>query len=185
MQAKYRPEAWMKAGCRLDAFKKVGQTIQLRTRLMPEVFEGNPTASSLGSGKALRTIQWGSNVFVAGNFGVTGDQTVNVPSGTWYNYFEQKKQTATTIKLAPGEYVILTGKECELPTITTDLEDLVFPGATEEVLPPYNVTIYNVNGQVVSFQNNVEQVNMGALKNGMYVIQFEKNGKTATQKVIR
>ena len=186
MQAKYRPEAWMKAPhCRHAAFKKVGQTIQLRTRLMPEVFEGNPTASSLGSGKSLRTIQWGSNVFVAGNFGVTGNQTVNVPSGTWYNYFEQKKQTATTITLAPGEYVILTGKECKLPTITTDLEDLVFPGATEEVLPPYNVTIYNVNGQVVSFQNNVEQVNMGALKNGMYVIQFEKNGKTATQKVIR
>ena len=186
MQAKYRPEDWMKAPhCRHAAFKKVGQTIQLRTRLLPEVFEGNPTASSLGSGKSLRTIQWGSNVFVAGNFGVTGDQTVNVPSGTWYNYFEQKKQTATTIKLAPGEYVILTGKECKLPTITTDLEDLVFPGATEEVLPPYNVTIYNVNGQVVSFQNNVEQVNMGALKNGMYVIQFEKNGKTATQKVIR
>lgn len=186
MQAKYRPEAWMKAPhCRHAAFKKVGQTIQLRTRLLPSVFEGNPTASSLGSGKALRTIQWGSNVFVAGNFGVTGDQTVNVPSGTWYNYFEQKKQTATTIKLAPGEYVILTGKECKLPTITTDLEDLVFPGATEEVLPPYNVTIYNVNGQVVSVQNNVEQVNMGALKNGMYIIQLEKNGKTATQKVIR
>jgi hypothetical protein len=28
-------------------------------------------------------------------------------------------------------------------------------------------------------------VNMGALKNGMYIIQLEKNGKTATQKVIR
>ena len=53
------------------------------------------------------------------------------------------------------------------------------------MLPPYNVTIYNVNGQVVSIQNNVEQVNMGALKNGMYIIQLEKNGKTATQKVIR
>ena len=186
MQAKYRPEAWMKAPhCRHAAFKKVGQTIQLRTRLMPEVFEGNPTASSLGSGRSLRYIQWGSNVYVAGNFGVTGNQTVNVPSGTWYNYFEQKKQTATTITLKPGEVVILTGKECKLPTITTDLEDLVFPGSTSEVLPPYNVTIYNINGQVVSVQNNVEQVNMGALKNGMYIIQLEKNGKTATQKVIR
>ena len=186
MQAKYRPEAWMKAPhCRHAAFKTVGQTIQLRTRLMPEVFEGNPTASSLGSGKSLRTIQWGSNVFVAGNFGVTGNQTVNVPSGTWYNYFEQKKQTATTITLAPGEYVILTGKECKLPAITTDLEDLVFPGATGEILPPYNVTIYDLNGQVVSVQKNVEQANMGVLKNGLYVIQYEKNGKTATQKVIR
>jgi hypothetical protein len=186
MQAKYRPEAWMKAPhCRHAAFKKVGQTIQLRTRLMPEVFEGNPTASSLGSGKSLRTIQWGSNVFVAGNFGVTGNQTVNVPSGTWYNYFEQKKQTATTITLAPGEFVILTGKECQLPQITTDIENILFPGATGEILPPYNVTIYDINGQVVSVQHNVEQANMGVLKNGMYIIQLEKNGKTATQKVIR
>ena len=186
MQAKYRPEAWMKAPhCRHAAFKKVGQTIQLRTRILPEVFEGNPTAVSLGSGKSLRTIQWGSNVFVAGNFGVTGNQTVNVPSGTWYNYFEQKKQTTTTITLAPGEFVILTGKECKLPAITTDLEDLVFPGTNGEVLPPYNVTIYNINGQVVSVQNNVEQANMGVLTNGVYLIQYEKEGKTATQKVIR
>ena len=186
MQAKYRPEAWMKAPhCRHAAFKKVGQTIQLRTRLMPEVFEGNPTASTLGSGKALRTIQWGSDVFVAGNFGVTGNQTVNVPSGTWYNYFEQQKQTATTITLAPGELVILTGKECQLPSITTDLEDIIVPMNPSELLPPYNVTIYNINGQVVSVQNNAEQVNMGALKNGMYLIQDEKNGQRVTEKVIR
>ena len=186
MQAKYRPEAWMKAPhCRHAAFKKVGQTIQLRTRLMPEVFEGNPTASTLGSGKALRTIQWGSDVFVAGNFGVTGNQTVNVPSGTWYNYFEQQKQTATTITLAPGELVILTGKECQLPSITTDLEDIIVPMNPSELLPPYNVTIYNINGQVVSVQNNAEQVNMGALKNGMYLIQYEKNGQRVTEKVIR
>lgn len=186
MQAKYRPEAWMKAPhCRHAAFKKVGQTIQLRTRLMPEVFEGNPTASTLGSGKALRTIQWGSDVFVAGNFGVTGNQTVNVPSGTWYNYFEQQKQTATTITLAPGELVILTGKECQLPSITTDLEDIIVPMNPSELLPPYNVIIYNINGQVVSVQNNAEQVNMGALKNGMYLIQYEKNGQRVTEKVIR
>ena len=186
MQAKYRPEAWMQAPhCRHAAYKKVGQTIQLRTRIMPEVFEGNPTASSLGSGKSLRTIQWGSNVFVAGNFGVTGTQTVNVPSGTWYNYFEQKKQTATTITLAPGEYVILTGKECQLPSITTDLEDIFVPMTPSEILPPYNVTIYTISGQPVSVQHNVEEVNFNGLNNGMYLIQYEKNGQRVTEKVIR
>jgi hypothetical protein len=61
----------------------------------------------------------------------------------------------------------------------------VFPGTNGEVLPPYNVTIYNINGQVVSVQNNVEQANMGVLTNGVYLIQYEKEGKTATQKVIR
>ena len=184
MQAKYRPEAWMKGGCRLEAFKKVGQTIQLRTRLMPEIFEGNPTASSLGSGKSLRTIQWGSNAFVAGNFGVTGNQTVTVPSGTWYNYFEQKKQTTTTITLAPGEFVILTGKEYQLPVITTDVEDIFLPGTSLEILPPYNVTIYTISGQPVSVQRNVEEVNFNGLNNGLYLIQYEKNGKRVAKKVI-
>ena len=187
MQAKYRPESWLKLGhCRMDAFQKVGQIIQLRTRLMPSVFEGNPTASSLGTGKALRTIQWGSNVFVAGNFAVSGNQTVTLPSGTWYNYFEQKKQTSTTVTLAPGQVLIFTGKQLALPTMVyTDVEDVLAPNASGEILPPYNATIYTINGQVVSVQNNVEQVNMGVLKNGLYLIQFEKNGKTVTKKVIR
>jgi glycosidase len=186
MQAKYRPEGWIKAGnCRLEAFQKVGQIIQLRTRLMPEVFEGNPTASTLGSGKKLRTIQWGNNVFVAGNFDVTDNQTVNVPAGTWYNYFEQKQQSSSTITLAPGEIVILTGKEVQLPHIVTDVENVLVPGVSSEILPPYNVTIYNINGQVVSVQNNVEQANWGALKNGLYLIQYEKNGQRVTKKVIR
>ncbi len=186
MQAKMRPEKWLTAGhCRLEAFIKVGQIIQLRTRLIPEVFEGNPTAVSLGSGKKLRTVQWGSDVYVAGNFDVTGNQTVTVPSGAWYNYLEQKKQTTTTITLAPGEVVILTGKELQLPHIKTDVENVLLPGTSSEIFPPYNVTIYNLNGQVVSVQNNVDQANMGVLKKGLYLVQYEKNGKTTTQKVMR
>ena len=186
MQAKYRPEAWMVAPhCRHAAFKKVGQTIQLRTRLLPEVFEGNPTASSLGSGKALRSIQWGSDVFVAGNFGVTGNQTVNVPAGTWYNYFEQKKETATTLTLAPGEFVILTGKECLLPEILTDVEDILIPGTMGEMLPPYNVQVFTLNGQMVRRQANVMQADLSGLRSGLYIVQYEKNGQRVAKKVIR
>ena len=192
MQRKMRVEAWLvEDHYRMAAFQKVGQIIQLRTRLLPEVFAGNPTAVSLGSGKKLRTIQWGSHVFVAGNFDVTGNQTVTIPAGTWYNYFEQTPQSATTLTLAPGEVVILTGKQLALPEMPKayhfemDVENILIPGISNEILPPYNATIYNINGQVVSVQNNVEQVNMGALKKGIYVIQIEKNGKTATKKVIR
>ena len=192
MQAKMRPEKWLTKGhCRMAAFQKVGRIIQLRTRLMPEVFAGNPTAADLGTGKKLRTIQWGSNVFVAGNFDVTGNQTVTLPSGTWYNYLAQTKQTASTFTLAPGEVVIFTGKQCTLPsmpdsyTFSTDLEDIVVPEVSDEVMPPYNVTVYTINGQVVSTQKNVSEVNMGVLKNGLYILHFEKNGKTSTKKVIR
>ena len=185
MQAKYRPEAWMQAPhCRQAAYKKVGQIIQLRTRLMPEVFEGNPTSANISGGLKVRTIQWGSDVFVAGNFDVAGNQTVTIPSGTWYNYFEQNKQTATTITLAPGEVVVLTGKQLELPHIATDLEDIFVPMTPSEILPPYNVTIYTISGQPVSVQQNVEEVNFNGLNNGLYLIQYEKNGQRVTSKVI-
>ena len=56
MQVKKRIERWLVEGhCRMAAFQKVGQIIQLRTRLMPEVFEGNPTKVDIGGGKKLRT----------------------------------------------------------------------------------------------------------------------------------
>lgn len=102
---------------RQAAFVKTAQALQLRTRLMPNVFAGNPTAVQLGSGKALRTIQWGSDVFVAGNFSVSDNQTVEIPSGTWYNYYLQTQQTGSSVTLQPGELLILTGTQQPLPQI--------------------------------------------------------------------
>ena len=191
MQTKMRPEKWLVEGhCRMAAFQKVGQTIQLRTRIMPEVFEGNPTAATLGSGKALRTIQWGSDVFVAGNFDVTADQTVTLPSGTWYNYFAQAKQTTTTVTLKPGEVAIFTGKEVKLPEMPagynfyTDVEDVVI-NTPSEMLPPYNVRVYNINGQLISTQMNAMSADLTGMKAGMYIVQYEKNGQRMAKKVIR
>lgn len=107
---------------RIDAFTKSAQVITLRTQLMPSVFEGNPTASSISSGKALRTIQWGSNVFVAANFDVNGNQAVTLPSGTWYDYLNGAvKATNTTYVLAPGELKVFTSTAVKAPTFT-DIE---------------------------------------------------------------
>ena len=175
----------------MRAFQKVGQINQLRTRLMPEVFEGNPTAASYGSGKKLRTIQWGSNVFVAGNFDVVENQTVTLPKGIWYNYFAETKQIETTVTLQPGEVLIFTGKLVPLPEMPkayvfkTDVENVYVPELPTEMMPPYNVTIYSLSGQVVSVQRNAEQVNLNGLDNGLYLIQLEKNGQRVTKKMIR
>ena len=108
---------------RQAAFIKTAQALQLRTRLMPSVFEGDPTSASITTGKKLRTIQWGSDVFVAGNFSATETQTVTIPSGTWFDYYLQAKQTVTTVELQPGELLILTGTEQPLPVIR-NVEDL-------------------------------------------------------------
>ena len=188
-QVKKRVEHWMTEGnIHMSAFQKVGQIIQLRTRIMPEVFEGNPTKASIGSGAKLRTIQWGSDVFVAGNFDVTGNQTVTLPSGTWYNYFGEKKETNTSITLAPGEVAIFTGKQVALPEMPeaydfdTAIEDVVV--TPSEILPPYNVQVYTVSGQMVDRQVNVMQVDLSGLHSGLYIVQYEKNGKKIAKKVI-
>ena len=191
MQVKKRIERWLVEGhCRMAAFQKVGQIIQLRTRLLPEVFEGNPTKVDIGGGKKLRTIQWGSDVFVAGNFDVAGDQTVTMPSGTWYNYFAQAKQTTTTVTLRPGEVAIFTGKEVKLPEMPagyefyTDVEDVVI-NTPSEILPPYDVCVYNINGQLVSRQKNAMSADMTGLNAGLYIVQYEKNGQRVAKKIIR
>lgn len=107
---------------RVDAFTKSAQVITLRTQLMPSVFEGNPTASSISSGKALRTIQWGNNVFAVANFGVEGNQAVSMPSGTWYDYLGgAAKATSSTCVLAPGELKVFTSTAVKAPTFT-DIE---------------------------------------------------------------
>lgn len=194
MQPKARIETWLGEGAwRTAAFHKVGQAIQLRTRLMPEVFEGDPTKVEIGGGKVVRTIQWGSDVFVAGNFSAKDEKTVTIPDGKWYNYYEQKEQTETTITLSPGALIILTGTQQTLPEMepfyafsrNTDVENVFVPELPTQILPPYNVTIYTISGQAVSVQKNVNQVDMTAINHGLYLIQYEKNGQRITQKVVR
>lgn len=194
MQPKARIETWLGEGAwRTAAFHKVGQAIQLRTRLMPEVFEGDPTKVEISGGKVVRTIQWGSDVFVAGNFSAKDEKTVTIPDGKWYNYYEQKEQTETTITLSPGALIILTGTQQTLPEMepfyafsrNTDVENVFVPELPTQILPPYNVTIYTISGQAVSVQKNVNQVDMTAINRGLYLIQYEKNGQHITQKVVR
>ncbi|MBR6304672.1 MAG: hypothetical protein IKR37_03490, partial [Paludibacteraceae bacterium] len=103
---------------RVAAFTKCAQVITLRTQLMPGVFEGNPTSQNISSGDKLRKIQWGSNVFAAANFDVTGNQAVTLPSGTWYDYLNGATQANGTYTLAPGELKVFTGTPVEAPTFS-------------------------------------------------------------------
>lgn len=103
---------------RVAAFTKCAQVITLRTQLMPEVFEGNPTSQNISSGAQLRKIQWGSNVFAAANFDVTTNQAVTLPSGTWYDYLDGATQASGTYTLAPGELKVFTGTPVIAPTFS-------------------------------------------------------------------
>ena len=134
---------------RVDAFTKCAQVITLRTQLMPNAFTGTPSVS-IGSGKALRTIQWGNNVFAVANFGVEGNQAVSMPSGTWYDYLGGAvKATATTCVLAPGELKVFTGTPVTAPTFT-DIQKRETQGIEEVGVQSSEVSIQKIlrDGQI-------------------------------------
>ncbi len=173
---------------RVGQFVKIAQAIQLRTKLMKEQFLQlkKPTKVDIG-GKALRTIQWGNDVFVAGNFSVDKNQDVTIPEGTWYNYYKQSPQTENILTLTPGEFIILTGTPVEAPVIGNELvgvENVEIDGSIE-LLPPYNVQVYSINGQLISSQKNVMDADLTGMRAGVYIVQYEKNGQRVAKKIIR
>jgi len=157
---KPRPESqgYFADADRAAQYKKVAQICQLRTRLMPQVFAGNPTAVSISGGLAVRTIQWGSDVYVVANFSATDTQTATLPSGSWYNYLQDATSPTNggaTLTLQPGELMIFTGSRQPLPaialpspfTITTALEELeTSTSSWEKVM---------INGQIYLRRDNV------------------------------
>ena len=146
---KPRPEirGYFTKAARVDAFTKCAQVITLRTQLMPQVFEGNPTSVSVGTGAKLRKIQWSSDVFVAANFDVTGNQAVTLPDGTWYDYLNGATRANGTYTLAPGELKVFTGTPVQAPTFA-DIQKRDHQGIEDVEAPEIRATKYVKDGQI-------------------------------------
>ena len=117
---KPRPEirSYFTNSNRVAAFTKCAQVITLRTQLMPEVFEGNPTLVSVSSGSKLRKICWGNNLYAVANFDVSSSQGATLPGGTWYDYLNGGTPASGTYTLAPGELKVFTGTQIAPPTFS-------------------------------------------------------------------
>ena len=127
---KSRPESYgyFKPGIRMEQCKLISAVCYLRTRLLPQVFEGDPTAATVGSGKVVRTIEWGTGaqaVFVAGNFSPDSPQLVTLPlNGAWYDYLHGAQAVTTSaLTLAPGELLVLTGSPLTSPVLPDSYEE--------------------------------------------------------------
>ncbi|MCR4664819.1 MAG: hypothetical protein K5660_05585 [Paludibacteraceae bacterium] len=123
MSVKYRPEPWMAAGPRMRGYQRLAQIIQLRTRLLPNVFEGNPTQASLNAKAAVKSVQWGNQVFVVGNFSATTAQAVSLPAGTWYDYLDGGQNASTSYTLQPNEIKVFTGSYIAAPVVPDHYEE--------------------------------------------------------------
>ena len=172
MNIKERPEEhnYFEPGARMNQYQKLGQLIQLRTRLAPQIFEGNPnTANTVLTQGWVRSVSWGSGenaVFVVANFHPTDVQSVALPVGTLYNYYTS--QTASgTVSLAAGELCVFTGKKYTLPDVPNQYSQFtgieqIFRTATEnstatpqkmmqngQLYIIVNGKVYNVMGQML------------------------------------
>ncbi|MCQ2340212.1 MAG: alpha-amylase family glycosyl hydrolase [Paludibacteraceae bacterium] len=105
---------------RTQAMLQVGKIIKLRTKYLPSVFEGNPTAAKLGSGVEVRSVQWGNDVLVVGNFSASAGNSYTIPAGTWYDYLNNnQKITTSNLSLSPGDLRILVGSP-----VVTDIDEV-------------------------------------------------------------
>ena len=114
---------WFSNAKRMNQYQKLGQLIQLRTKLAPKVFEGNTVSHDLAAGKALRSVIWGSGnsrIFIVANLGTTA-QTLSLPSGnSWYDYLAGSKTqmaAGTSISLAAGDIKAYTATKYALPDV--------------------------------------------------------------------
>ncbi len=208
LDPKEQPEkmGWLQDSLRMAQYQKVAQCIQLRTKLAPHVFEGNPNSADVGTGKKIRYVSWGSGadaIYVVGNFSPNETLSYTLPTGTWYDYYAQKQIASTSISLLPGELAIFTGKQYTLPEIPNsykfEIHDdiqmpdanhsiMVYPTVTTDIinLPEgSNVQVYNLSGQCVMSAKGVEVISLATQPQGMYILQLQHEDKTATAKVIR
>ncbi len=206
---KEQPEkmGWLQDNLRMAQYQKVAQFIQLRTKLAPQIFEGNPTGAMIGSGQALRTVQWGSGadaIIVVGNFSPDAQQSYTLPSGTWYDYYGQKKVSSATVSLQAGELAIYTAKSYALPEVPTSYQFPIYDGiyvpsassgdvlvyptiATDVVYVPEGSTVqvYTLSGQCVQTAQQVSEVHIGTLPQGMYIFRVQEGDKIGTVRVLK
>ena len=188
---------------RMNQYKILGQINQLRTRILPNVFAGNPTSQDLSHGKAMRSVIWGEGVncvFVISNVSTT-PQEFTLPTGTtnWYDYLANNPNgmaAGTKITLPAGQVKVYTAQFFQLPEVPTqysfddyvNVEDVkfksncvIYPTISDDIVfietteDIKSVEVINVQGQKVISEGSVESINVSSLPQGLYmvIINFE------------
>ena len=181
---------------RMSQYQQIAQINQLRTRILPQVFSGNPTAQDLAHGRPIRSITWGegiNRVHIVANVSVD-PQTISLPSGNdWYDYLADNSNAIPSdseigIILKAGEVKVFTAQYHPLPAVPssyffaewTDVEnveqnrdciiymsqDIIHIESAEDVK---TVDIINLQGQKLITSRSTS-VNVSTLPQGVYLV---------------
>ncbi len=201
---KARPEklGYFYSPLRMGQYKKIAQAIQLRTRIIPQVFEGNPNSAVISSSMKVRTISWGSGenaVFVMGNFAAEDVLTAKLPSGNWYSYLDNSTSAIAgdkEISLQPGELRIFTAKHYELPDFSTDYNITEVPEIKTQSAKVYptitdgkvfidgdvlSAQLFDLNGHLINTYGSVRNIELGNVQSGLYILQIQTSNKETTR----
>jgi len=121
-----------------------------------------------------------------------GTELIDIPVASNTEYYIQVWNDDTTER-GGNSWFGLTLQEGSLSTHDVQVEGInLFPNPTTGILnmtsnqPMDAVNVYNILGQnVMTLQPNVTTINMTPLKQGMYFIQVEINGKSSIYKVLK
>ena len=172
---------WYQNADRMAAYKKVGQIIQLRTRLASSVFNGNPASADVSSNKQLRSVIWGTGnerIFAIVNQG-TSSQTFTLPTGnSWYDYLAGSTSLmaeGTSLTLPAGEMKVYTAKKFTLPNIP---DNYTFVGIND-VEAESKATVYPTIATdfiTVTAEEAITDVRMMALSGKTYAPAYSEDG---------
>lgn len=182
--AKPIPESlgWFSNTDRVNAYKKTAQIFQLRTRIAPSVFEGNPTSADLAHGKQLRSVIWGSGnnrIFIIANVGTTA-QNFTLPTGNnWFDYLAGSTSQLTagkSISLAGGDVKVYTASKYNLPDVDVTklfvgIEDVEAEDAKSSIYPSITSDFVKIDSEEA-----ISDVQVVALSGAVYSPKYTEEG---------
>lgn len=186
---------WLVDPVRMGQFKKIAQMIQLRTRIMPQVFSGNPTSCSVGGGRPLRSVTWGegiNRVFVISNLHPSQTLEYTLPEGNgWYDYFadsDTEEAAGKTMALSAGEVKIWTATKQILPSVPDKFEYvavdepkyesycMLYPTVSDGIVNIATsrnidkIEVMSISGLKTTVNHCNNTIDISALPKGMYLV---------------
>lgn len=204
-----KPSAWgwLNLQHRKAAYDASSKIVTLR-RMYPAAFTQGNYQLNIGSGdwengRRIALTHSDLNLLVLGNFKPDASATAfpNFPkTGMWYNVLTGAEYyvgfTNNPITLAAGELLILADRRINFNTSVEEVLDnnrlqVIYPTKTTgrvyitDSSWQHEAVVFNVNGQTLSTQRNVSEIDLSAYQPGVYLIRLNSPEGSVTARVVK